>query len=75
MLAVDDMFVVAASWNYISEQQNKLPLSERIGLMLQHAGVSITVTSLTDFMAFLVGSFTVSTEKLFYKSTQSYSIF
>lgn len=57
------MFVVAASWNYISEQQKKLPLPERIGLMLQHAGVSITVTSLTDFMAFLVGSFTVRIEK------------
>lgn len=58
-LAVDDMFVVAASWDYVTYQQKKIPLPERIGFMLQHAGVSITVTSLTDFMAFLVGSFTV----------------
>lgn len=34
-------------------------LPERMGLMLKHAGASITVTSLTDMVAFLVGATTV----------------
>jgi len=32
---------------------------ERIGYALKHAGVSITVTSLTDILAFGVGAVTV----------------
>jgi len=34
-------------------------LEDRFGKCLQHAGVAITVTSLTDFIAFLVGASTV----------------
>lgn len=30
-----------------------------IGLTMKHAGVAITVTSLTDFLVFIVGSSTV----------------
>ena len=36
-----------------------LPLSEAIGLTLKHAGVAVTITSLTDVFAFAVGSVTV----------------
>ena len=35
-------------------------LNDRVGLALSHAGVAITVTSLTDFAAFAIGGSTVS---------------
>lgn len=54
------MFVMMACWDDLSTTQKRLPLHERIGLMLKHAGVSITVTSVTDVLAFIVGSSTVS---------------
>ena len=38
----------------------KKKLHERIGLTLRHAGCAITVTSLTDFLAFAIGGTTVS---------------
>ncbi|KAG7160185.1 NPC intracellular cholesterol transporter 1-like 1 [Homarus americanus] len=58
-LGIDDMFVIMQAWNNLSPQEKKLKLDERIGCALKHAGVSITVTSVTDFVAFAVGSTTV----------------
>ncbi|GAB0092699.1 NPC intracellular cholesterol transporter 1 homolog 1b-like [Sergentomyia squamirostris] len=60
-LGVDDMFVMMACWRKVQNAQESkgLPLPVRLGLMLRHAGASITVTSLTDIVAFLVGSSTV----------------
>ena len=37
----------------------QLPIHERMALALKHAGVSITVTSVTDVTAFLIGATTV----------------
>lgn len=59
-LGVDDMFVIMACWDDLPVTHRSSPLHERIGLMLKHAGVSITVTSVTDILAFIVGSSTVS---------------
>ena len=36
-----------------------LNISEKMGIALKHAGVSVTVTSLTDVFAFGVGAVTV----------------
>uniref|UniRef100_A0AAG5CW11 SSD domain-containing protein n=2 Tax=Anopheles atroparvus TaxID=41427 RepID=A0AAG5CW11_ANOAO len=58
-LGVDDMFVMMACYRKVRKVNPDLPLAERMGLMLQHAGASITVTSLTDIVAFVVGSVTV----------------
>ncbi|XP_058824384.1 NPC intracellular cholesterol transporter 1-like [Topomyia yanbarensis] len=58
-LGVDDMFVMMAGYRKIRETHSHLPLPEQMGLMLKHAGASITVTSLTDLVAFAVGSITV----------------
>ncbi|XP_055549152.1 patched domain-containing protein 3-like [Wyeomyia smithii] len=58
-LGVDDMFVMMACYRKVQEAHSHLPLPERMGLMLKHAGASITVTSLTDIVAFAVGSITV----------------
>ena len=63
-LGVDDIFVIMACWRKVqSECQDGEQLSKKIGLMLQHAGVSISITSLTDIVAFLVGGSTVSLKK------------
>lgn len=58
------MFVIIACWDDLTKDQKKLPIDERIGLMLKHAGVSITVTSFTDVIAFIIGSSTVRFLKL-----------
>ena len=43
-----------------SHSGNLPPVPEMIGAALKHAGVSITVTSVTDVLAFGVGAVTVS---------------
>lgn len=59
-LGVDDIFVMMACWRKIQESDRNKSKEERFGLMLQHAGASITVTSITDIVAFLVGGLTVN---------------
>lgn len=52
------MFVITACWEQLKLEE-KSPLEQKIGYMLKHAGVSITVTTVTDVMAFLIGASTV----------------
>ena len=54
------MFVIVGAWNNLTVEEQKLPLEERVALALKHAGVSITVTSITDIVAFGIGGSTVS---------------
>ena len=58
-LGIDDMFVIMQAWNNLTPHEKTLKLTERVGKALKHAGVSITVTSITDFAAFAIGSSTV----------------
>jgi len=58
-LGVDDIFVMMACYRKVQSAHKDLPIAESMGLMLKHAGASITVTSLTDIVAFLVGATTV----------------
>ena len=60
-IGIDDMFVIVQCWNNLSPSESKRSLQERMGLTLQHAGVSITVTSITDVVAFAIGATTVWT--------------
>ena len=54
------MFVIVESYKRLTPKQQELPVEERIALTLRHAGVSITVTSITDIVAFGIGASTVS---------------
>jgi Niemann-Pick C1 protein len=68
-LGVDDMFVMMAGWRKVQSTHSDLALPEKMGMMLRHAGTSITVTSLTDIVAFVVGATTVSYLFQLYKCT------
>lgn len=47
------MFVILSAWRYTSYA---LPVEERMGQTFKTAAISITVTSVTDALAFLIGS-------------------
>eukprot|EP00092_Neocalanus_flemingeri_P063022 GFUD01076156.1.p1 GENE.GFUD01076156.1~~GFUD01076156.1.p1 ORF type:complete len:598 (-),score=161.58 GFUD01076156.1:7-1800(-) len=59
-IGIDDMFVIVQCLaNQKSSYSGDLPpVSKLIGAALKHAGVSITVTSVTDVLAFGVGAVT-----------------
>ncbi|WKX90560.1 hypothetical protein Q1695_009419 [Nippostrongylus brasiliensis] len=52
-IGVDDSFLMLAAWHETSRQ---LDVSERIGQSMRHAAVSISITTLTDALAFLIGA-------------------
>lgn len=54
------MFVIVSVWDNMSVEEKRMPLPVRVGTMLKHAGVSISVTSVTDVLAFIVGASTAS---------------
>ncbi|XP_014230059.1 protein patched homolog 3-like [Trichogramma pretiosum] len=60
-LGVDDTFVMMAAWDEVASRQVNLkkPLVERVALTLSHAGAAISVTSLTDVVAFVIGASTI----------------
>ena len=58
-LGIDDMFVIVQAYDNLSPAERSAPVQARIGTAMKHAGVSITVTSLTDIVAFAIGSLTV----------------
>lgn len=58
-LGVDDIFVLMACWRQIEIKYDRHAIPEKMALMLQHAGASITVTSFTDVVAFAIGASTV----------------
>ena len=55
------MFVIAQSFNNIEKDSelSKLSIEDKIGLTLKHAGVAITITSVTDIVCFSIGASSV----------------
>ena len=53
------MFVTMQCFNNLSPTDCQRSLKERFGLTMSRAGCAITVTSLTDFLAFAIGGTTV----------------
>ncbi|XP_063724453.1 NPC intracellular cholesterol transporter 1-like [Symsagittifera roscoffensis] len=58
-IGVDNMFVFVAAYDNLSSEEKGFEVSEKIALMVKHAGVSILITSLTDFSAFAIGASTI----------------
>ena len=58
-VGIDDMFVILQSLQNL-ESQNSSDITKVISKTLGKSGVAITVTSLTDVLAFGVGASTVS---------------
>jgi len=60
-IGIDDMFVITECWYNINSDSStaSLSLAERMGRTMKHAGVSVTVTSITDVLAFALGAFTI----------------
>ncbi|XP_078656966.1 patched domain-containing protein 3-like [Branchiostoma floridae x Branchiostoma belcheri] len=55
-VGVDDMFVMIAAWRKCDV---RLPVQERMGHAMSDAAASITITSITDCVAFAVGIISV----------------
>ena len=56
---IDDMFVIVQCWNNMTPEERKNSShSERFAHTMKRAGVAITITSVTDMVAFGIGSLT-----------------
>ncbi|XP_011861607.1 PREDICTED: patched domain-containing protein 3-like isoform X1 [Vollenhovia emeryi] len=58
-IGVDDMFIIMQSLETTSETEKSLDIPARIAKSIQVSGMSITVTSLTNMVAFAIGMTTV----------------
>ncbi|KAH3797092.1 hypothetical protein DPMN_150667 [Dreissena polymorpha] len=54
-VGVDDAFVILTTWERVNKRHLHKPIEERVALTMQHAGVSVTVTSFTNLVAFASG--------------------
>ena len=59
-IGVDNMFIIVQALDNLKSGPTKPPVDRRIALAMKHAGVSITVTSITNMSVFLIGSTSVS---------------
>ncbi|XP_059176699.1 patched domain-containing protein 3-like [Physella acuta] len=57
-IGVDDMFLLMGTWSETTALKD-ISVEERIGHVFKKAGIGITITSVTDFLAFAVGSMSV----------------
>lgn len=52
-IGIDDTFLILAAWHETSRKQS---VEDRVEAAMRHAAVSISITSLTDALAFLIGA-------------------
>ena len=57
-IGIDDMFVIIQVRNSLADQLRGKSVMESLGKTMEHAGVAITITSITDFIAFGIGATT-----------------
>ncbi|XP_024940827.1 NPC intracellular cholesterol transporter 1 isoform X2 [Cephus cinctus] len=58
-IGVDDMFVIMQSLENLSDSDKSQKIPLKIAKALQHSGMSITLTSITNIVAFAIGITTV----------------
>ncbi|KAL6738046.1 hypothetical protein Aduo_011640 [Ancylostoma duodenale] len=61
-IGVDDAYLMMHSWMRVSVEEPTMTKRERVAHMLVDVGPSVTITSLTNFLAFLVGIYTPTPE-------------
>uniref|UniRef100_A0A7I4YSX6 SSD domain-containing protein n=1 Tax=Haemonchus contortus TaxID=6289 RepID=A0A7I4YSX6_HAECO len=61
-IGVDDAYLMMHSWMRFSVKDPTMTKRERVAHMLVDVGPSVTITSLTNFFAFLVGYYTPTPE-------------
>ncbi|CAB4062970.1 NPC1 [Lepeophtheirus salmonis] len=54
-IGIDDMFIIIQCWNTLNPYEKASSSVDKFGYTMRHAGVAITVTSLTDIVAFGIG--------------------
>lgn len=59
-IGVNDAFLMAHSWNRTARKH--LPINERLGIIFEEVGPSITITTLTNVVTFLIGALTPTPE-------------
>ncbi|CAD5206517.1 unnamed protein product [Bursaphelenchus okinawaensis] len=72
-IGVNDAFLLLHGW-YRTPIKN-ISLSQRIGLVLENVGPSITITTITDVTTFILGSFTPTEEISIFCSITAASLF
>ena len=71
-IGVDDMFVIMGALKNLEAEEQAYDLPKKMGDVMRHAGVSITITSITDIVAFGIGASTVSVCPFFLDITEFY---
>lgn len=62
LTGVDDAYLMMHSWMRVVRDDPRSTKRERVSRMLVDVGPSITITSLTNFLAFIVGIYTPTPE-------------
>ncbi|NXK46378.1 PTHD3 protein, partial [Chauna torquata] len=57
-VGVDDMFIMIASWEQSSRKTGKSDTKSRLAETYSEAALSVTVTTVTDVLAFFIGTWT-----------------
>ncbi|KAM6142009.1 patched domain-containing protein 3 [Phoenicopterus ruber ruber] len=57
-VGVDDMFIMIASWEQSSKKKGKSDLKSLLAETYAEAALSVTITTLTDVLAFFIGTWT-----------------
>ena len=55
-IGVDDMVIIVSAFDRVTQEHPDLPLEERVGRAYARCGLSISLTSATDIVAFILGS-------------------
>ena len=58
-VGIDDMFVIMQAFDNLSASEKQETVAKKLGRTMKHAGVAITITSVTDILAFAIGATTV----------------
>lgn len=57
-VGVDDMFIMVSSWEQSSSKADKSDTKSRLAETYSEAALSVTITTLTDVLAFFIGTWT-----------------